>query len=260
MNYTAVKYSVVQRCSFISLSRPEIGNACTQELLRDLSAAFSAAQRDATVSAIIVEAEGESFLDGYDREYLRYLATLDYTQQQQEALRLAHLYQQVYSLRKPVITAVSGVAAGPGCGLAAVSDIVVASDTGAKFALTDARLGFLAGVELLYLARKISESRVKQLALTVQPISAAEALQFGLAHVVCGHMEVAETARRLADSIGKNTLASSVGLIKELFSRSFSMSGNDAFEFAVNLTALSRMTDEARRTVHSIIDGKHETE
>jgi methylglutaconyl-CoA hydratase len=65
--------------------------------------------------------------------------------------------------------------------------------------------------------------------------------------------EIDQFAANLAAEIVKNCSASSLGLIKELFSRIHGMSTTDALSYAANLNALARMTDDCRKGIEAFL-------
>jgi 2-(1,2-epoxy-1,2-dihydrophenyl)acetyl-CoA isomerase len=86
----------------------------------------------------------------------------------------------IRDLRKPVICAVNGVAAGAGANIALACDVVVAARS-AKFIQSFAKIGLVPDAGGTWnLARILGEPRAKALALTAEPLSAEIAAQWGL--------------------------------------------------------------------------------
>jgi 2-(1,2-epoxy-1,2-dihydrophenyl)acetyl-CoA isomerase len=82
------------------------------------------------------------------------------------------MIRRIRSLKKPVVCAVNGVAAGAGANLALACDIVLAA-RGAKFIQSFARVGLVpdAGGSWM-LPRLIGEARAKAIAMTAEPVTA----------------------------------------------------------------------------------------
>jgi enoyl-CoA hydratase/carnithine racemase len=104
----------------------------------------------------------------------------------------------------PVIAAVNGIAYGGGCEIALACDFIYAAST-VRFALPEVTLGIMPGAGgTQTLARAVGERRAKELLLSGQPWSAAEAAEWGMVNRVCEPAallgEALAIARRIADN------------------------------------------------------------
>jgi len=257
MDFANLKFSVNQRVCTITMARPERQNALDAKMVAELSSAFSAAQKDADVKVVILCGEGDAFCQGLDVHYLQENAKYDFQQHQEESQNFMRLLSLIYAHRKPVIGVVRGEALGSGCGLVTVCDFVLASKETARFGFPEARLGLIPALVLLFLVRRIGEGRARELALRGQTISAEEGLRLGLVSGVVPETELDACASSIAQDLARHVSGSSMGLIKELLSRVHGMSTPDALEYAANLNALIRMTDESKRGVEAL--SKNET-
>lgn len=222
-------------------------------MVQELSAAFQAAQRSDDVKVIVLKAEGESFSSGADLAYLERISRFDFDQNQKDSGNLMRLFQQIYTQRKPVIALVQGNALAGGCGLATVCDIVIAAKETARFGYTEVKIGFIPAIVMVFLIRRVGEARARELALRGNILSADEALQIGLANVVVPAVRVEEEGDRIANELITQCSGSSMGLVKELIARIGGMSMNDALEYASNLNALTRMTDDCKKGIATFL-------
>jgi enoyl-CoA hydratase/carnithine racemase len=103
-------------------------------------------------------------------------------------------------LSKPVIAAVEGPAAGGGLELAIACDLIIAAET-ATFSTPEALVGLAPAFGMVRLHRIIGPAAAKRMALTGQPISAAEALRLGLVSEVVAPGGALAAAHRLAQSM-----------------------------------------------------------
>jgi acetyl-CoA C-acetyltransferase len=104
-------------------------------------------------------------------------------------------------MTKPVIAAVNGYAMGGGCEIALACHLVVADST-AQFALSEVRVGLVAGAGgLVRLPRAIPPKLATELILTGRRISAAQALDYGLVNRVTEAGGALPAARALAGEI-----------------------------------------------------------
>ena len=104
-------------------------------------------------------------------------------------------------LPKPVIAAVNGFAMGGGCEIALACHLVVADAT-ARFALSEVKVGLIAGAGgLVRLPRSIPPKVATEMILTGRRVTAAEALGYGLVNRVTEAGEAVDGARALAAEI-----------------------------------------------------------
>ncbi|MCI0705884.1 MAG: enoyl-CoA hydratase-related protein [Ignavibacteriae bacterium] len=253
MDYTRIKYQVEKRICSITVSRPEKHNALDDRMINELSSAFLSAQKDSNTKIVLLKAEGESFCSGADLAYLQQISQYDFQQNQQDSNNLMKLFQQIYTLRKPVIALVHGAALAGGCGLATVCDLVLASRETAKFGYTEVKIGFIPAIVMVFLVRRIGEARARELTLRGHTINAEQAHQIGLANQVVAETELEEAGYKLAEELIKNCSGASMGLIKELLARIHGMSTADALDYAANLNALTRMTDDCKKGVEAFL-------
>lgn len=253
MEFTHIKYTVEQRICSITLSRPEKHNALDDLMVSELSSAFALAQKDNKVKVILLKGEGDSFCSGADLKYLKKMSKFDFHQNQEDSMNLMKLFSQIYAHRKPIIAVVHGHALAGGCGLATVCDMVIASKETAKFGYTEVKIGFIPAIVMVFLVRKVGESRARELTLRGTILTAEEAREYGLVNFVVPETELASASRSLAEELVQRSSGSSMGLIKELLARIHGMSTSDALDYAANLNALTRMTDDCKKGLEAFL-------
>ncbi|MCX6135700.1 MAG: enoyl-CoA hydratase-related protein [Ignavibacteriales bacterium] len=253
MDYTRIKYRNDQRVCTITLSRPDKHNALDDLMITELISAFQTAQRDAEVKVILLKGEGESFCAGADLAYMQRIMKYDFNQNQEDSNNLMKLFLQIYTQRKPVVAVVQGHAVAGGCGLATVCDLVVASKETARFGYTEVKTGFIPAIVLFFLVRRVGEGRARELTLRGNVIPAEEAYRMGLVNYVVPETDIDHFGENLALELAKNCSSSSLGLIKELFSRIHGMSVSDALSYAANLNALTRMTEDCKKGIDAFL-------
>jgi methylglutaconyl-CoA hydratase len=111
-------------------------------------------------------------------------ASLNYTVEENkaDAARMEAMFRTIDTSPVPVIARVHGAALGGGCGLTAVSDIVIAEE-GTTFAFSEVKLGIAPAVIAPFVLAKISRSHARALFLTGERFGVERALRIGLAHV-----------------------------------------------------------------------------
>lgn len=198
-----VLYDVTDGVATITLNRPDGMNSLTFEMKELLRTTVERAAGDPSARAVILTGAGRAFCAGQDlREHADNLAAgkgLDDTvRRHYNPVVLA-----ITTMRKPVVAAVNGVAAGAGAALAFACDLVVASDK-AKFATAFTGIGLAPDSGMSWtLQRLVGRAKAAELLLLGEPVKAAEALEMGLVNRVVPADELApasvELARRLAE-------------------------------------------------------------
>jgi enoyl-CoA hydratase/carnithine racemase len=157
----------------ITLNRPEKRNALNLELCHQLVDAFEKADADASVGAIVVNANGPAFCGGMDLK-----ETIDVDQVELAGIH-ERLFTTIHRIRTPVIAAVHGAALAGGTGLVANAHIVIAKQD-ARFGLTEVRIGLWPVLIFRSVEHAMGERRTVELSLTGREFTAAEALDYGL--------------------------------------------------------------------------------
>ena len=253
MNFMSLTYTVENRIAEVILSRPEKRNALNDLLVQELTEAFITANKNPQVKIIILTGAGHAFCAGADLEYLQKLSTYSLAENQEDSKRLMKLYQLIYEMRKPVIAKVNGPAIAGGCGLVTVCDFVVASKEHAKFGYSEVRIGFIPALVLVFLVRRIGEGKARELLLSGKIINALEALQAGLASEVVEHQHLSDRTLKFAQELIENNSSSSMALIKEMLSEVHTMDFMQALEYAANMNAATRMTDDCKKGIAAFL-------
>jgi crotonobetainyl-CoA hydratase len=206
----AVKTSVLHGVLTITLDRPK-ANAINVPTSQVLYRAFKQLNDDPALRVGILTGTGRFFSAGWD------LAGAT----QGEAIDADHGpggfagLTEFFSLQKPVIAAVNGLAMGGGFELALAADLIVASDT-AEFALPEVKLGMVADSGgVLRLPRRLPRAIALEMLLTGRRMGALEAARWGLVNRVVAPDALLETAQALAQEM---VLAAPLALaaVKEL--------------------------------------------
>jgi methylglutaconyl-CoA hydratase len=196
--YDTIALEVGNRVARLWLNRPEIHNAFNATMIRELRDALRAAAADDAVRVVVLSGRGASFCAGADLNWMREIVRFSYEQNIEESLAIAEFHEELYALPKPTIARVNGPAIGGGIGFLSACDIAVAS-AGAKFGLSEVKIGLVPAAISPYVVRKIGESRARRYFLTGERIDARTAQEIGLVNVV---VEPDELDRKTDEFIG----------------------------------------------------------
>src|SRR5258707_10582003 len=187
----------------VTLNRPEVSNAMNTRMGLDLMEVFEALSIDLEgLRAVILTGHGDNaFCAGGDLKERNGMS--DESWQAQHAI-FERMVRAMMGCPIPLIAAVNGAAYGGGCEIAAASDFVYAA-TSARFALTEVTLGIMPGTGgTQNLARAVGERRAKEIILSGQPFTAAEAERWGLVNRVVEPLDLMEAAMAIARRIAAN--------------------------------------------------------
>ena len=165
----------------LRLNRPELHNAFDATLIAALTGALSGLADDDEVRVVVLEGEGASFSAGADLNWMRGMAAASEQENRDDALALARLMRTLDELPKPTIARVHGAAFGGGVGLVACCDIAIGA-RGAKFGLTESKLGLLPAVISPYVIDAIGARQARRWFATAEMFDADEAARIGLLH------------------------------------------------------------------------------
>ena len=187
----------------VFLNRPEVRNAFDDATIAELTQAFATLGQDESVRAIVLGAHGKAFSAGADLNWMRAMAGYTWEQNHADASALAEMLWTIYSCPVPVIGRIHGDCYAGGVGLAAVCDIVVASE-GVHFCLSEAKLGLLPGTISPYVIRAMGEQAARRYFVTAERFSAQEAHRIGFVHELCAAELLDARVDELALAIAAN--------------------------------------------------------
>ena len=165
----------------LQMQRPEVHNAFDARLILELTEALQHLERDASVRAVVLSGAGTTFSAGADLNWMLGMARATELENEQDSLRLAKLMHTLNFLSKPTIAKVNGSAYGGGVGLVACCDIAIGAD-GAKFSLSEVKLGLVPAVISPYVIAAIGARQARRLFLSAEVFPAKEAERIGLLH------------------------------------------------------------------------------
>jgi len=185
MRFDNLKFERRDGIAHVTLNRPDKLNALNLPLIEDLSAAAAIIDADPDVRAVLLTGAGRAFSSGADLTQDDFFRDTTLSPGQNIGRGLNDHFNPMvrawYELRAPVVVAVNGIAAGAGMSLALIGDVVLAAHSTTFLQLFAPRLGLMPDLgSTYYLPRSIGTARAKGLALLGEPLSAAEAVRWGL--------------------------------------------------------------------------------
>ncbi len=236
----------------VTLNRPDVRNALNTELVEGLSEALEGLRTTSEVRCVVITGSGSAFCAGADLASLKALQTASLADNEKDCRRLMDFYRRLATFPMPVIGAVNGPALAGGCGLASLCDVLVASPS-AKFGYPEVRIGFVAAMVLVFLARQLGERLARELLLTGRLVDAEEARGMGLVNRVVPAESLIEDAAGLAEQIASSAPAS-LSLTKELLWHTSGMPVEQALETAARVNVFARQNPEMHEGLAAFLE------
>jgi enoyl-CoA hydratase len=226
------------RVMVITINRPQAKNALDRSAATRIATAIDELEARADLSVAVLTGAGGTFCAGMDlKAFLRGESPAI------PGRGLAGITEQPPT--KPLIAAVEGWALAGGCELALAADIIVASES-SKFGLPEVKRGLVAAAGgLLRLPKAASYSRAMLMALTGEPITAAEADRYGLVTVLTEPGRALSTACDIAASIAANGPLA-VQATKKIIATQSNWTDVAAFEWQRSITEPIKDTADAK--------------
>ncbi|MEJ2422537.1 MAG: enoyl-CoA hydratase-related protein [Acidobacteriota bacterium] len=245
MSESVLKISRRGRVQMLTLNRPEVKNALNGELVDALSRALEEAKAaGADIRAILLTGAGGAFCAGADLSMLKGLRTAGSRENLEDSLKLKRLYLALLSHPLPIIASVDGPALAGGCGLASACDVILASEW-ASFGYPEVRVGFVAAMVSVLLARQLGDRVARELLLTGRTLGAEEAMRMGMVNRIVPAERLEEEALAFARKLSQGA-PSGLALTKELLLETSGMSIERAVDFAARVNVFARTGPEMR--------------
>lgn len=245
---------------WIRLHRPEARNGIDDVMREELIGVLAEADTDPEVRCLVVTGQGRDFCTGADlmpagdRELAtrRPLSPLDYTRAVGPWQRL---FQTLWELDTPMVSAVNGTTAGAGWMLALLADLVVAA-RGARWVHAFSRRGMVphAG-DTYFLPRLLSFHRLNEAAMLGDGFTSEDLHGWGAVNRLVAAEEVEPAAHALAERLAAGPTRS-LGLTKRLYRRSFDSDMATAFAGEAFATALVSQTHDRQEGVQALLEGR----
>ena len=202
----------------LTLNRPEKRNALSRALIDAISARLGEAEQDHSVRSVILTGAGPAFCAGMDLDELRESLNLESPPYEEDARRLAALFDQLFRFPKPTIAAVNGVAVAGGCGLVTVCDLALATPE-AKLGYPEVQRGLVAAMVMPHLLRHVGERTARWLLLSGELLNGIDAHRVGLINDITNEENLLTQALAWSDRLaagGPQAVAATKQLLAQL--------------------------------------------
>ena len=234
--------------AWVTLDRPPL-NLLEPGIIRELREAFEGLAHDGGVRAAVVTGAGRAFTGGMQIQVLR---DLDPASAKALITGLHEAIRAVHEAPFPTLCMVNGACLGAGFELAMACDLRVAATT-AILGLPEIRVGIPSVIEAALLPALVGPGRAAELLLVGAPVSAEQALAWGLVNRAVPPQALEATTRGLLDEI-LACAPSAVRLQKELMVRWRNTDLRTAIEAGIAAFAESYTTGEPREALSAYLE------
>jgi enoyl-CoA hydratase/carnithine racemase len=238
------------RIAWLTLNRPERGNALNASLMRRLHQALEELDWDNEVRVVVIRGAGEkAFCVGADLNELKGKGTLEL----REFFGLnGRVLARMGRMTKPVISSVHGFALAGGFGIAMGCDIVLASED-ARFGATEINIGAAPMIIMAPIFRCVGRHVGLELILSGEIITAEEAWRVGLVNRVVPREKLADETRELATRLAsKSPIA--VRLIREAYYTMSDMEYFKSMQYLREMIAIAASTLDCREGIRAFLE------
>jgi 2-(1,2-epoxy-1,2-dihydrophenyl)acetyl-CoA isomerase len=219
----SVTVSKAQGIASVMLNRPEAYNALDLDLVSSFAANVITLAAESAVRVIIISGEGKSFCAGGDLKWVLAFPQGPSAAFHELASRFHQAILEIRRMRKPVIAAINGIAAGGGFSLALACDFrVMSASAMLRQAYTSNGLSIDGGGSFT-LPRLVGMARAMEIMAFDRPISSEQALAWGLVTRVVPDGAAMEQATLMARELAEAS-GNAFGWSKELLTDSFGSS------------------------------------
>jgi enoyl-CoA hydratase/carnithine racemase len=219
-------------------------------MLSALQAAFDVIGKDPAVRVVVLAASGKGFCAGHDLKEIR--ALKDQPRIAELFATCSRMMATIPKLPQPVIAKVQGAAAAAGCQLVAQCDLAIAADH-VKFVTSGVTWGFFCSTPGVAVGRNLLRKHALEMLLTGDPVSAQQAMQWGLVNRVVSAGELDAATAELAAKLASKPPAT-VAAGKRGFYQQMDMTLEKAYTLAGQVIASSFAHEEGREGMEAFIE------
>jgi enoyl-CoA hydratase/3-hydroxyacyl-CoA dehydrogenase len=194
-----VEYGIKYHAAWITMNRPSVLNALSEEMFRELRKSLKAAMEDDRARSVVISGRGTAFSAGLDINQVSGFESRSKARNFVYGL-VKPFWDTLFNCEKPIVSMVNGAAYGAGAEIALASDVVVAS-TESTFAFSGGRIGALCCVSAIIGPLVSGGRRIVEMNLTGEPITAREAREIGLVNYAVPKGKLLATTKSVLEKL-----------------------------------------------------------
>ncbi len=252
---TDILFQSQENIAVITFNRPDVLNAFKRSMFQQLLDMLDTIANDDSIHAALITGNGRAFSAGIDLEELSHLfdGSTVAEQARAELDEMQELTRRMVNLRKPIISAINGVAVGVGAEIAIASDIRIAAES-AYFQFAEVKRGIFETNGVMHrLPRLIGMGRAAHVMMTGERISAQTAYEMGLVTKVTSTDAIVQEGMDIAHTLASNAPIS-VRLIKEVLQKSYDLDLEAVMQLETEGTLECFASEDMREGVTAFVE------
>jgi len=251
MENKAVLLEIIESTAIITFNRPERYNAVNHDFIEGINYVFSVIKNDDNVRAVVLTGNGKGFCAGAD---LTTMGTLSAEDSRDYIIdNYKPILNNFLSLRKPIIGAINGTAAGVGAAFALACDFrVMSNESSLLYAFINIGLGPDGGASWL-LSRQVGYSKALEIATSGKRVMGEECLKLGLTNKLVENHQILSVAKDWAKELSlKPTVG--VGITKHDMIFSLNNDLLDTIEFEAKEQVAAFHSEDLKEGVSAFLE------
>lgn len=249
MDYEDILIETHGKVGVIRLNRVKALNALNDRLMDELGHALLTFDADDNIGCIVLTGSEKAFAAGADIGAMASYTYMDVF----KGNYITRNWEQIRTVRKPVIAAVAGYVLGGGCELAMMCDFIIAADN-AKFGQPEIKLGTMPGAGgTQRLPRAVSKAKAMDMCLTARMMDAAEAERAGLVSRVVPADKLIDEVLAAAATIAGMSLPT-VMMIKESVNRAYESTLAEGVQYERRMFHSTFATEDQKEGMQAFIE------
>ncbi len=254
---SSIELKIENNIAYITLNRPEVFNSFNREMALKLQSVLDDCESNPEVRAIVLTGNGKAFCAGQD---LKEVTSPELNPGFKKILEEHYnpIITRIRNIKKPIIGAINGVAAGAGANIALACDIVVAHEK-VSFIQAFSLIGLIPdSAGTFFLPRLIGFQKASALAMLGDKVSADEAEKMGMIYKVLPLESFEEEVNKLALKLA-NMPTLALGKIKEAFNQSLTNNLEEQLALESKLQIEAAQTKDYEEGVSAFVEKRKPT-
>lgn len=252
MSSDSIELKIKNNIGYITLNRPEVFNSFNREMALSLQKNLDVCESNDEVRTIVITGNGKAFCAGQD---LNEVISPELNPGFKKILEEHYnpIITRIRKIKKPIIAAVNGVAAGAGANIALACDVVVASEN-ASFIQAFSKIGLIPDSGgTFFLPRLIGFQKASALMMLGDKVSANEAEKIGMIYRVFSSENFEEEVQKLAAKMAQMP-TKALGLIKQLLNETITNNLEGQLELESKLQIESAQSKDYSEGVKAFVE------
>lgn len=247
---SSILFEIKNSIGYITLNRPEKFNAFNREMALSLQDKLDYCKND-EIRCVYITGAGKAFSAGQDISELVGENKIELKQILSEHYN--PIVRRIRDLKKPVVAAVNGVAAGAGANIALCCDIVVAAQS-ASFIQAFSKIGLIPDSGgTFFLPRLIGWQKASALCMLGDKVAATDAEKMGMLYKVFSDETFEEESKKIASTLSQMPTLG-LAYTKQLFNMSFHSTDEEQLTAEDNYQQRAALTEDYQEGINAFLE------